>query len=105
LIDLGPDNFEFWRYIEPIFLAPDEISLFAHTLSFDSFHEDIWHKLFVRLANKPDETILVPRVFNSRTSVKFENRIFCPLFRKYSRSLKRKHGGCFIGVFEMALCV
>jgi hypothetical protein len=65
LIELGSNYFEFCRYIEPIFLTPDGISLFGNTLPFDYVNEDIWHKLFVRLANKPDETIRIHRFLKS----------------------------------------
>jgi hypothetical protein len=65
LIDLGRDYFEFWGYIEPIFLTPDGISLFGDELPFDYVSEDIWTKLFVRLANKPDESIRIRRFANS----------------------------------------
>jgi hypothetical protein len=70
LIDLGSDHFEFWHYIEPIFLTGDGISLFGDTLPFDYVNEDIWHKLFVRISNKPDEKIHRRRFLSSMTSVK-----------------------------------
>jgi hypothetical protein len=66
LIDLGSDYFEFWHYIEPIFLTPDGISLFANTLPIDYVSEDVWRKLFICIANKPDETIRIRRFLNSR---------------------------------------
>jgi hypothetical protein len=62
--------FEFCRYIEPIFLTPDGISLFGNTLPFNYVTEDIWHKLFIRLANKPDETIRTRRFSESIPSAK-----------------------------------
>jgi hypothetical protein len=65
LIDLGRDYFEFWCYIKPIFLTPDGISLFGNELPFDYVSEDIWTKIFVRLANKPDESIRIRRFANS----------------------------------------
>jgi hypothetical protein len=70
LIDLGSEYFEFWCYIEPIFLTENGISLFGDTLPFDYVNEDIWHKLFVRLENKPDETIRIQRFLNSIPSTK-----------------------------------
>jgi hypothetical protein len=70
LIDLGSDYYEFWRYIEPIFLTGDGISLFGDTLPFDYVNEDIWHKVFVRLSNKPDETIRIRRFLKSIPCVK-----------------------------------
>jgi hypothetical protein len=69
LIDLGSNYFEFWRYIEPIFLTPDGISLFGDTLPFDYVSEDIWHKVFIRIANNPDETISIRRFLTSIPSV------------------------------------
>jgi hypothetical protein len=35
LNELGPDYFEFWCYVEPIFLTGDGISLFGDSLPFD----------------------------------------------------------------------
>jgi hypothetical protein len=51
LIDLGSDNFEFWHYIEPIFLTADDIGLFWDTLPFAIVDEDIWHKIFLRVGS------------------------------------------------------
>jgi hypothetical protein len=65
LIDLGSDYFEFWEYIEPIFLSAASISLFGNTLPFDYVTEDIWNKLFVRIENKPDDAIRTRRFLNS----------------------------------------
>jgi hypothetical protein len=70
LIELGSDYFELFHYIEPIFLTPDGISLFGTSLPFDYVTEDVWHKLFVRIENKPDETIRIRRFLGSMTSVK-----------------------------------
>jgi hypothetical protein len=70
LIDLGPDYFEFWCYIEPIFLTPDGISLFGDSLPFDYVSKDIWQKVFVRIANKPDESIRKHRFANSLQSAR-----------------------------------
>jgi hypothetical protein len=70
LIDLGDDYYEFWCYIEPIFLAPDGISLFGDSLPFDYVSEDIWRKVFVRFENKPDESIRKHRFANSVPSVR-----------------------------------
>jgi hypothetical protein len=70
LIDLGAEYYEFWCYIEPIFLTPDGISLFGDSLPFDYVSEDIWRKIFVRIENKPDETIRIRRFLSSMTSVK-----------------------------------
>jgi hypothetical protein len=70
LIDLGSDYFEFFHYIEPIFLTANGISLFGNSLPFDYVSEAIWHKLFIRFENKPDETILICRFLNSVPSVK-----------------------------------
>jgi hypothetical protein len=70
LIDLGSGYFDFWHYIEPIFLTPDGISLFGNALPFDHVSEDIWSKLFVRLENQPDETIRIRRFMNSPPSGK-----------------------------------
>jgi hypothetical protein len=57
LNELGPDYCEFWCYIEPIFLTSEGISLFGNSLPFDYVNESIWQKVFVRIANKPDESI------------------------------------------------
>jgi hypothetical protein len=70
LIDLGSDYFEFFHYLEPIFLTPDGISLFGSTLPFDYVSEDIWHKIFVRIENKPDKTLCIRRFLTSIPSVK-----------------------------------
>jgi hypothetical protein len=70
LIDLGSDYFEFCCYIEPIFLTENGISLFGDTLPFDYVNGDIWHKLFVRLENRPDETIRLRRFLKSISSPK-----------------------------------
>jgi hypothetical protein len=67
LIDLGSAYFEFWQYLEPIFLTPDGIRLFGDTLPFEYVNEDIWHKIFVRIANKPDDSIRIHRFFEFNT--------------------------------------
>jgi hypothetical protein len=69
LIELGSDYFEFWQYIEPIFLTTDGLSLFKDTLPFEYVNEWIWDKIFYRIANKPDESIRIHRFLNSIPSV------------------------------------
>jgi hypothetical protein len=69
LIELGSDYFEFWQYIEPIFLTANGLSLFKDTLPFEYVNECIWDKIFYRLANKPDESIRIHRFLNSIPSV------------------------------------
>jgi hypothetical protein len=61
LIDLGSDYVELWRHVEPIFLKAYGISVLGNNLPFDYVSKDIWHKLFVRLENEPDETIRIHR--------------------------------------------
>jgi hypothetical protein len=70
LKELGPDYFEFWCYIEPIFLTPDGISLFGDSLPFDYVSEHIWQKIFACIANKPDESIRKYRFANSLPPVR-----------------------------------
>jgi hypothetical protein len=70
LMDLGPEYYEFWCYIEPIFLTPDGISLYGDSLPFDYVSEDIWRKVFVRLENKPAESIQKHRFANSVPSIR-----------------------------------
>jgi hypothetical protein len=69
LNELGSGYYEFWCYIEPIFLTGDGISLFGDSLPFDYVNESIWQKVFVRLANKPDESIRKHRFANPVASV------------------------------------
>jgi hypothetical protein len=69
LIELGPAYFEFWQYIEPVFLTSDGISLFFHTLPFEHVNECIWDKIFYHIANKPDESIRIRRFLNSTPSI------------------------------------
>jgi hypothetical protein len=69
LNELGRDYYEFWCYIEPIFLTADGISLFGNSLPFDYVNESIWHNVFVRLVTKPDESIRKLRFVNSAPSV------------------------------------
>jgi hypothetical protein len=59
-----------WHYIEPIFLTLDGISLFGNTISFDYVNEDIWHNIFVRFANAPDQTTRIRRLLNLMPSVR-----------------------------------
>jgi hypothetical protein len=63
LIDLGSDYYEFWTYLELIFLTEEGISLFGNTLPFDDVNEEIWRKVFVRIENKPNEDIRIHRYF------------------------------------------
>jgi hypothetical protein len=64
LIDLGSDYYEFWNYLEPIFLTADGILLFGNTLPFDHVTEDLWKKVFIRIADQPDEKLRIRRYFN-----------------------------------------
>jgi hypothetical protein len=70
LIELGSNYFEFWHYIEPVFLTSDGISLFGNTLPFDHVNSDIWKKVFDRLENKSNESIRIRRFSKSTPSVK-----------------------------------
>jgi hypothetical protein len=49
LIDLGSAYFEFWRYIEVIFLTDKGLSLFVDKLPFEEFTKDIWFQVILRL--------------------------------------------------------
>jgi hypothetical protein len=49
LIELGPEYFEYWCYIEVSFLSSSGISLFVEHLSFDDLNESIWLKVVDRL--------------------------------------------------------
>jgi hypothetical protein len=69
LNELGPDYYEFWCYLEPIFLTSEGISLFGTSLPFDYVNESIWQKIFVRLEKKPDESIRRLRFANSVSSI------------------------------------
>jgi hypothetical protein len=69
LNELGPDYYEFWCYIEPIFLTAECISLFGTSLPYDYVTESIWHKVFVRIDKKSDESIRKLRFVNSVSSV------------------------------------
>jgi hypothetical protein len=105
LIDLGPDYYEFWRYIEPIFLTADGISLFGDSLPFDYVSESIWQKVFVRIGSKPDQSIRNHRFVNSVPSVeRFESNIVQTI-PSILKDLKQKTGDYFIGVLEMVLAV
>jgi hypothetical protein len=76
LNELGPDYYDFWCYIEPIFLTADGVSLFGKSLPFDYVNEDIWNKHFVRIEKKPDESIRKHRFVNPISSVqRFESNI------------------------------
>jgi hypothetical protein len=76
LIDLGSDYYEFWTYLEPVFLTEEGISLFGNILPFDYVSEDIWRKVFVRLENKRNDEIRIRRYFHSRLSnPRFESNI------------------------------
>jgi hypothetical protein len=49
LIELGSVYFEFWRYIEVIFLTDKGLSLFVDTLPFDELTKEIWSHVILRL--------------------------------------------------------
>jgi hypothetical protein len=93
LIDLGSDYYEFWRYVEPIFLTEEGISLFGNTLPFDDVNEDIWRKVFVRIENKPNDEIRLRRYFHSRISnPRFESNIvsdFPAIFKDFEKQTFR----------------
>jgi hypothetical protein len=58
------------------FLTTDGISLFGNSLPFDYVNESIWQKFFVRIVNKPDESIRKHRFANPVSSVQpFESNI------------------------------
>jgi hypothetical protein len=76
LINLGSDYYEFWNYVEQVFLTADGIALFGSRLPFDYVSEDIWKKIFVRTENKPDESIRIRRFLNSIPSARLPESIF-----------------------------
>jgi hypothetical protein len=49
LIELGPEYFEYWCYIEVSFLSSAGISLFVEHLKFEDLNESIWLKVVDRL--------------------------------------------------------
>jgi hypothetical protein len=49
LIELGSAYFEFWRYVEVVFLADKGLSLFVDTLPFDELTAEIWSEVILRL--------------------------------------------------------
>jgi hypothetical protein len=49
LIELGSAYFEFWRYIEVIFLTDKGLSLFVDELPFDELTAEIWSEVILRL--------------------------------------------------------
>jgi hypothetical protein len=93
LIDLGSGYYEFWTYLEPIFLTEDGISLFGNTLPFDDVSEEIWRKVFIRLENKRNDEIRIRRYVHSRISnPRFELNIvsdFPAIFKEFENQTFR----------------
>jgi hypothetical protein len=86
LIDLGSDYFEFWTYLEPLFLTADGISLFGNTLPFDHVSEDIWKKVLVRIEEKPNEEVRTRRYFVGEPAKFVESTIlssFPPILKEF----------------------
>jgi hypothetical protein len=61
LINLGPDYFEFWCYIEVSFLSTQGISQFVEIFPFEELTESHWKKIVDRLLDVCDETFLLKR--------------------------------------------
>jgi hypothetical protein len=48
LVELGSAYFEFWRYIETVFLTDKGLSLFVDKLPFDELTKEIWPQVTLR---------------------------------------------------------
>jgi hypothetical protein len=48
LIELGLAYFEFWKYIEVLFLTDKGLSLFVDKLAFDELTKEIWSQVILR---------------------------------------------------------
>jgi hypothetical protein len=56
LIDLGSEYFEYWCYLEIIFLSSEGISKFVQIFPFEELNKSHWSKIIDRLLGVCDET-------------------------------------------------
>jgi hypothetical protein len=61
LIDLGSDYFEYWCYIELIFLSREGISQVVEKFPFEELSYLHWEKIVSRLVNHDDESLCLRR--------------------------------------------
>jgi hypothetical protein len=61
LIDLGSEYFEYWCYLELIFLSSEGISKFVQTFPFEELNKSHWSKIIDRLLGVCDETFRLRR--------------------------------------------
>jgi hypothetical protein len=73
LIDLGSEYFEYWIYLEIVFLSSEGISKFAEIFPFEELRISHWSKIVDRLVGVCDETFRLRRF---RTAEKLKKSIF-----------------------------
>jgi hypothetical protein len=73
LIDLGSAYFEYWSYLEIVFLSSEGISKFAEIFPFEELRKSHWGKIVDRLVGVCDETFRLRRF---RTGQKLKKSIF-----------------------------
>jgi hypothetical protein len=61
LISLGSEYFEYWIYLEIVFLSSEGISKFVETFPFDELRTSHWSKIVDRLVGVCDETFRLHR--------------------------------------------
>jgi hypothetical protein len=78
LIELGSDYFEFWSYIEVVFLSDEGLSLFVDNFDYSRLTKEVWCKILSRLTGICDEDIRHRRFVDQRKSKKvgIESNIF-----------------------------
>jgi hypothetical protein len=56
LVDLGDEYFEYWKYIEVVFLSEEGVSQYVDKLPYCEITSDIWSQVVCRLNGKCDES-------------------------------------------------
>jgi hypothetical protein len=90
MIDLGSDYFEYWCYIEIVFLSTEGISKFVQIFPFSELRTTHWVKIVDRLLGVCDETFRFRRFYKSQplTESIFESTILSnvpPPLQQFSR--------------------